>query len=79
VKTTRTYDSAAVLLTAFGVLFLVGVYLPLLNPDTYEVSFHQQNLPSIGHYIVGTPIAMLILAIGWHFKRRSDRLKKNGK
>ena len=66
-------------MTAIGVLFLVGVYFPILNPDAYEISFHQRSLPSIWYYIMGTPIALLILAVGWHFKRKAEKLNKIGK
>jgi protein-S-isoprenylcysteine O-methyltransferase Ste14 len=79
VKTASVYETAAALVTAIGILFLVGVYFPILNPDMYQISFHTRSFPSIAHYIIGTPIALLILAVGWHFNRKSEKLKKNGK
>jgi uncharacterized membrane protein len=78
-KTARAYDTVAAIVTAIGVLFLIGVYFPILNPGMYQTSFHHQKLPSIGHYTIGTPIALLILAVGWHFNRESEKLRKNGR
>ena len=78
-KSSVLYDLAAVLVTGVGVLFLVGVYFPILNPGFYLVNFHQQALPSIIHYIIGTPFALLILAGGWRLNRKSEKLRKIGK
>jgi hypothetical protein len=79
VKTSREYDTVAAFVTGIGVLFLVYIYLPIVNPGTYQVSFHHERLPSIAHYVIGTPIALLILAAGWHCNKQSEKLKKNGK
>jgi hypothetical protein len=77
VKKHIAYETAATLVTAIGVIFLIGVYFPILNPGFYRISLHHQSLPSIGHYILGTPIGLSILAVGWYFNRKAAQLKKN--
>jgi hypothetical protein len=72
----RNLEALAIFTTAIGVVALVGVYFPILNSGFYLTSVHEKALPSIAHYVVGTPIALLILAIGWRLNRKAERLRK---
>jgi hypothetical protein len=76
VKTHRLYEAAAALATLTGVIVLVAVYFPILNPGFYEISLHHQSLPSTIRYFLGTPVALLILVAGWYFNRKAGQLKK---
>lgn len=61
-----------------GALILVAVYYPLLNPIQYEIDSHK-DLPSVGYYIIMTPISLAILWASWKLNRKAQQLKREEK
>jgi uncharacterized membrane protein len=74
VKKPLPYEIAATLLALFGVFLLVGLYMPVLNPGLTRIETHQE-LPSVGYYIVLTPIPLAVLLASWYFNRKAQQLK----
>lgn len=72
------YEIAATLLALFGAFLLVGLYMPVLNPGLTRIETHKE-LPSIGYYIVLTPIPLAVLLASWYFNRKAQQLKGEGK
>jgi hypothetical protein len=72
------YEMLATVLAIFGALLLVGVYMPIINPGLTRVETHEE-LPSIGYYIVGTPIPLGMLLASWYFNRKAQSLKREEK
>jgi hypothetical protein len=70
------YEIAAALLGIFGAFLLVAAYFPLLNPVQTRIETHR-DLPSIGYYIVVTPIPLLILVASWLFNKKARALKQD--
>jgi len=69
------YEIAAAMLAIFGAFLLVGAYMPLLNPAQTRIETHRE-LPSVGYYIVVTPIPLLILIASWHFNKKARVLRQ---
>jgi uncharacterized membrane protein YidH (DUF202 family) len=72
------YEIIATVLAIFGAFLLVGVYMPAINPGQTRVEMHQE-LPSVGYYIVVTPIPLAVLFASWYFNRKAQQLKREGK
>lgn len=68
------YEIVAAILMMFGAVLLVAVYFPLINPIQYRLDSHQEAAP-LSRYILGTPVALLILWSAWHFNRKARGLK----
>jgi heme/copper-type cytochrome/quinol oxidase subunit 2 len=69
-KKSLAYEIAAAVSAIFGAFLLVGVYMPLLNPEQTRIETHRE-LPSVGYYLVVTPIPLLILVASWHFNKKA--------
>jgi H+/Cl- antiporter ClcA len=69
------YEIAAAVLAIFGAFLLVGAYMPLLNPEQTRIETHRE-LPSVGYYIVVTPIPLLILVASWLFNKKARGLRQ---
>jgi len=78
VKKPLPYEIAAALLALFGAFLLVCVYMPVINPGQTRIETHRE-LPSIGYYIVMTPIPLVVLLASWFFNRRAQQLKREEK
>lgn len=74
-KKSLPYEIAAAVSALFGAFLLVGVYLPLLNPGLTRVETHRE-LPSLGYYIVATPIPALLLIASWHFNKKARSIRQ---
>ena len=48
--------------------------MPVLNPGLTRIETHQE-LPSVGYYIVLTPIPLAVLLASWYFNRKAQQLK----
>lgn len=77
-KKTLPYEIIAVVLAILGAFLLVGVYMPVINPGLTRVETHQE-LPSVGYYIVATPIPLAVLFASWYFNRKAQQLKREEK
>jgi len=78
VKKPLPYEIIATLLALFGVFLLIGVYMPVINPGLTRIETHQE-LPSVGYYIVLTPIPLSVLLASWYFNRKAQQLKGDKK
>jgi hypothetical protein len=74
-KKSLPYEIAATLLALLGVFLLVGLYMPMLNPEQTRIETHRE-LPAIGFYVVMTPIPLFVLMAAWHFNRTARALKQ---
>jgi hypothetical protein len=74
VKKPLPYQIIATLLALFGVFLLVGIYMPVINPEQTRIETPQE-LPSVGYYIVLTPIPLAILLASWYFNRKAQQLR----
>jgi hypothetical protein len=70
------YEVLAAASAIIGAFILVVVYYPLLNPVQFEIDSHEEP-PSLWHYILATPIPLLILAASWCLNRKAQRLKQD--
>jgi hypothetical protein len=68
------YEIIAAILMALGAVLLVVVWFPVINPAQYEMLSHQKS-PPLARYLVGTPVALLVLARAWYFNRKARTLK----
>ena len=73
-KKSLPYEIAATLSAIFGVFLLIGVLLPIINPEQTRIESHNE-LPSIGHYIIMTPIALFVLAYSWTLNKKARAIK----
>lgn len=48
--------------------------MPLINPEQTILETHR-DLPSIGYYVILTPIPLAILAASWFLNKEAQRLK----
>jgi hypothetical protein len=78
VKKPLPYEILAAVLAMFGALFLVSVYMPVINPGLTRVEMHK-DLPSVGYYIVLTPIPLTMLLASWYCNRKAQQLKQEEK
>jgi len=64
------YFWTASILSLTGVMILVAVYMPLIDPSSvhYEVT--------LSRYLYGTPASLFILAAAWYFWRKAIHLKR---
>jgi H+/Cl- antiporter ClcA len=69
------FEIIAATLLMLGAVLLVVVWFPVINPGKYEMLSHQASAP-LARYLVGTPVALLMLAGAWHFNRKARRLKQ---
>lgn len=76
-KKSLPYEIIAVLLAIFGVLLLVSVYMPLINPVQTKLDTHK-DLPPLSYYFIFTPIPLAVLLASWYFNQKARRLKKEG-
>ena len=74
-KKSLPYEVAAVVSALLGAFLLVGVYMPLLNPGLIKIETHNE-LPSLGFYIVTTPIPLFFLLASWHFNKKARTIKQ---
>ena len=58
-----------------GAVLLVVIWLPVINPAQYEMVSHQAS-PPLARYLVGMPVALLVLAGAWYFNRKARTLKR---
>jgi hypothetical protein len=72
------YEIIAAVSAMLGALILVSVYYPVLNPIQYEIDSHE-DLPSVGYYIIMTPIPLAILWVSWKLNRKAQQLKREEK
>lgn len=72
------YEIIAAVSAMLGALVLVSVYYPVLNPIQYKIDSHE-DLPSVGHYIIMTPIPLAILWVSWKLNRKAQQLKQEEK
>jgi len=49
-KKSLAYEIAAAVSAIFGAFLLVGVYMPLFNPEQTRIETHRE-LPSVGYYL----------------------------
>jgi hypothetical protein len=77
-KKSVPFEVLAATLMMVGVLLLIVVYYPSINPTQYKIDNHQEAAP-MSRYIFGTPISFLILAGAWYFNRKAQKLKKDEK
>ena len=68
-------ESAAAALALCGAFLLVAVYIPILNPGLLGMPA-RQALPSIGYYIVATPIPLAILVASWFLNQKARAIKR---
>jgi hypothetical protein len=73
-----SYEIIAAVSAMLGVLILVAVYYPLLNPIQYRIDSHEDP-PSVGYYMVMTPIPLAVLWASWKFNRKAQQLKREEK
>ena len=59
----------------FGAFILVGVYMPILNPGLTKRETHR-DLPSLGYYVVATPIPVSILVGAWFLNRKAQAMRR---
>jgi uncharacterized membrane protein len=78
VKKPLLHEIIAALLAIFGAFLLVGVYMPVINPGQTRIETHQE-LPSVGYYIIMTPIPLAVLLASWYFNRKAQLLKRGEK
>jgi hypothetical protein len=69
------YEIIAAVSAMLGALILVSVYYPVLNPIQYEIDSHK-DLPSVGYYIIMTPIPLAILWVSWKLNRKAQQLSE---
>jgi hypothetical protein len=82
------FEIAAAALLGAGALLLVLVYLPLINPGLFEFvpdesgHIHRVSLRELGervrplsYYLIGTPLALLLLAAAWWFNIKAFRAR----
>lgn len=69
------YEIIAAILLTLGAVLLVVVWFPVINPAQYEMLSHQES-PPLARYLVGTPVALLVLARAWYFNRKARTLKR---
>jgi H+/Cl- antiporter ClcA len=69
------YEIAAAILALFGAFVLVGVYMPVLNPGLTRITTHRE-LPSVGYYILLTPIPVSILVASWFLNRKAQAMRR---
>jgi hypothetical protein len=72
------YEIFAAASAMMGSLILVAVYYPILNPIQYQIDSHD-NLPSVGYYLIMTPIPLAILWVSWRFNKKAQQLKREEK
>ena len=68
------YEVLAAIMMIVGAVCFVYVYIPIINPELYAMSTDRETAP-IMRYIVGTPVALLILMGAWYCKRKAQKLK----
>ncbi len=69
------YEVAAAILALFGAFVMVGVYMPVLNPGMTRITTHHK-LPSVGYYIIMTPIPASILVASWFLNRKARAIRR---
>ncbi|MDB6058966.1 MAG: hypothetical protein JWO95_2810 [Verrucomicrobiales bacterium] len=74
-KKSLPYEVAATLLALFGAFLLVGALMPLINPGQTKGETHAE-LPSLGYYIVATPIPLLVLIASWYCNKKARTIKQ---
>ena len=72
------YELAAATIMMFGVVLLVAVYFPVINPQQYNLDSGGAGAPMI-RYVLGTPIALFILWVAWRVNRRAQMLNRTEK
>lgn len=77
-KKSSPYEAVAAVLAILGAFILIGVYMPLINPGFTRVET-RHGPPSLGYYLVTTPIPLTILAASWYFNRKARELKPKEK
>lgn len=70
-----SYETVAATLALVGAFVLVGVYVPILNPGLTKLALRME-LPSLGYYIVATPIPVFLLLAAWHFNKKARAIKE---
>ena len=70
------YEILATISAIVGAFLLIGLYMPLINPGLTKVETHRE-LPSVGYYILLTPIPLAVLSASWYFNRKAQRLKRD--
>jgi hypothetical protein len=81
-------EVAAALLLGAGALLFVATYLPVINPLVFppddsslmmrwELRHGESPMtdPWLTHYLVGTPVSLLLLATAWYFNVKGIRLR----
>jgi len=63
------------MLASLGAILLVGVYLPVLNPWLMGMGKYRE-MPSVGYYIVATPIPVLILVASWRLNKEAQAIRR---
>jgi hypothetical protein len=48
----------------------------VINPIQYRIENHREIAP-LSHYILGTPVSLLILLEVWYFNRKAQKLKRD--
>lgn len=74
-KSSLPYEIAGTLLGLVGAFVLVAVYFPVLNSGQARIELHGE-LPSLGYYILMTPIPVAMLIASWFCNRTAQRLKR---
>ncbi len=70
------YEIVATILALFGLLFLAGACLPLLDHEKARLATGHTKMP-LTYFLVSLPGPLLMLAASWHFNRRGIQLRKN--
>jgi hypothetical protein len=74
-KKHQFYEAIGITLAMPGAVLLVAVFYPLINPIQYQLDSHG-NHPPLSRYVIGTLISLLLVAAGWHYNRRAQKLKR---
>jgi hypothetical protein len=77
-KKSVLYEILAITLMMVGAVLLVTVYYPNINPVQYRIDNHNEPA-SLGRYIIGTPISLLILSGSLYFNGLARKLKRDEK
>lgn len=70
------YEILATVSAMVGAVLLVFTYYPIINPTQYRIDNHRETAPE-SRYVLGTPVAFLILSGAWYLNRKTQKLKRD--
>ena len=75
-KKSLPFEIAAAVLAILGAFVLIGVLMPLINPEQTKLETHGQHFP-LSYYLIATPIPLAILAAAWYLNSKATALTRS--